>query len=306
MNPFTVILQGGYALEVDPSDTDPAVQTLITGGVFTSPQNQVLELTAAGGERLRFRAEAVVAVVMPAEEGKPGSSRQWPSPPDAQQRSSIVYAHAAPGAVRPYVVIEDFLSAAEHEEVLRLTLSAREKFVASTVDSDEANYRASRVLTGQSPIFDLMRRRIEAALPAVAAELGQTGILAPANVDPSSIECQVTAHNDGDFYRVHNNSGSPRTQHRTISYVYYFLSQPKRFQGGELRLYEVAISEGLYVAGESYWLMEPGDNAVVFFPESRHARGPAGDLSVEGIRGQSLQRQWLDCIGSVVVSPHRG
>jgi SM-20-related protein len=265
MNPVTVILQGGYALELDPADEDPVIQSLISGEIFAAAPDRALEIPTAGGERLRFRAAAIVAVIMPGAEGESaGIAETPPGGANVPPKAAIVYRRAVPGAVEPYVLIENFLPAAEHDEVLRRTLAARERFVASKVDDKELHYRASLVLNDEVPIVELMRPRIAAALPAAAVTLGLAEGLV--RVEPSAVECQVTAHNDGDYYRVHNDAGSPRTKHRTLSYVYYFQSRPKSFQGGELRLYEVAVKDGFYVAGESYWLIEPKDNALLFFP----------------------------------------
>jgi SM-20-related protein len=264
MNPVTVILQGGYALELDPADTDPVIQSLISGAIFAAAPDRVLEISTAGGERLRFRAGAIVAVIQPGAGGEPIGTIGTSPDADAPPKAAIVYSRAAPGAVEPYVLIENFLPAAEHDEVLRRTLAARDRFVASKVDDKELHYRASLVLNNEAAIADVMRPRIAAALPAAAVQLGLAK--GPVRAEPSAVECQVTAHNDGDFYRVHNDAGSPRTKHRTLSYVYYFQSRPRSFQGGELRLYEVAVKDGFYVAGESYWLIEPKNNALLFFP----------------------------------------
>jgi len=264
VNPMTVILQGGYALELDPADEDPVIQSLVSGEIFAAAQDKALELSTAGGERLRFRAGAIVAVVLPGDASEPKGDAGKPPSAEAPQKAALVYRRAAPAAVEPYVLVENFLPAAEHDEVLRRTLAARERFVASKVDDENLHYRASLVLNDEAAIADLMRPRIAAALPTAALRLGLAE--RPVEVEPSAVECQVTAHNDGDFYRVHNDAGSPRTKHRTLSYVYYFQSRPRSFQGGELRLYEVAVSNGFYVAGESYWLIEPKDNAVLFFP----------------------------------------
>lgn len=266
VSPVTVILQGGYALELDPADKDPVVQSLISGEIFAGAPDRSLELSAAGGERLRFRAGAVVAVILPGAEGKPPGAVGNSPAADAPQKGAIVRAHAAAGAIEPFVLIEDFLPATEHDEILSRTLAARERFVASTVDDSQTKYRASLVLTDEAAIVDLMRPRITAALPAAALRLGLVRESLRTAIESSNVECQVTAHNDGDFYRVHNDSGSPRTKHRTLSYVYYFQAGPKSFRGGELRLYEVAVKDGFYVAGESYWLIEPKDNAILFFP----------------------------------------
>ena len=109
-----------------------------------------------------------------------------------------------------------------------------------------------------------MIARLNQALPDVVRRLN---VARAANATGApAVDCQVTAHNDGDFYGVHNDSGAAGLEHRTISYVYYFRTKPKPFRGGELRLYEVAIENGVYVAGDEHWLIEPKDNSVIFFP----------------------------------------
>jgi SM-20-related protein len=161
-------------------------------------------------------------------------------------------------------VLENFLSAAEHAELLRLTLAAQDRFVPSKVDADTLNYRASLVLHDDPAVTGLVTRKILEALPMVARRLaidmGRERARAPV------IECQATAHNDGDFYRVHNDSGSPLTKHRELSYVYYFRRRSGAFTGGELRVYDVVVRDGFFDAAETYSLIEPTDNSIVFFP----------------------------------------
>ena len=48
----------------------------------------------------------------------------------------------------------------------------------------------------------------------------------------SEIEVQLTAHNDGCYYKIHNDAGSEKTASREITYVYYFYQEPKAFSGG--------------------------------------------------------------------------
>ena len=48
------------------------------------------------------------------------------------------------------------------------------------------------------------------------------------------IEPQITASNDGDYFRLHQDGGPDDT--REISFVYFLHSEPRRFSGGELRI----------------------------------------------------------------------
>jgi Rps23 Pro-64 3,4-dihydroxylase Tpa1-like proline 4-hydroxylase len=90
--------------------------------------------------------------------------------------------------------------------------------------------------------------------------------LAIAPFQATQIETQLTAHNDGHYYRVHNDSGSADTCTRVLTYVYYFHHQPKAFTGGELRVYDSHIQQNTYVQAESFHTVEPLDNSIVFFP----------------------------------------
>jgi Rps23 Pro-64 3,4-dihydroxylase Tpa1-like proline 4-hydroxylase len=79
------------------------------------------------------------------------------------------------------------------------------------------------------------------------------------------IESQLTAHNDGHYYKAHNDSGSPDTASRELTYVYYFNREPKQFSGGELRIYDSRIENNFFIKAESYKTIEPINNSIVFF-----------------------------------------
>ena len=164
----------------------------------------------------------------------------------------------------PYLLMEEFLSPAQHAELVQLTLAAEPRFQPSTTAGGSGRRRSSMVLQDDASIAAIMISRLNQALPDVARRLHIAR--APNSTGAPGVECQVTAHNDGDFYGMHNNSGAAGLEHRTISYVYYFRSSPRPFRGGELRLYEVAIKDNRYVAGDDHWLIEPKDNSAIFFP----------------------------------------
>src|SRR5690606_6893562 len=98
----------------------------------------------------------------------------------------------------------------------------------------------------------------ESLLPAITAALK----LSP--FDPTVYEMELVAHNDGAFFARHIDTftganGLPPTQ-RMISAVYYFFETPRRFSGGELRLYPV-------LGGVANWAdIEPVCDTLVCFP----------------------------------------
>ncbi len=93
-------------------------------------------------------------------------------------------------------------------------------------------------------------------LPSVLDQLG----IAPKRI--ANVEMQITAHNDGHYYKLHNDNGSSDALSRTISYVYYLHGFPKMFMGGELVLYD---GDALDVDPETAVVIEPRSNSIIFF-----------------------------------------
>ncbi|MDY7021953.1 MAG: 2OG-Fe(II) oxygenase [Cyanobacteriota bacterium] len=160
-----------------------------------------------------------------------------------------------------HVFIENFLTPEDNKEILNIALSKNDQFVGSTTTTKAANYRQSSILyaTLFPEFYNLMRSRILDKLSAVLPKLNHKPF------DVAQVEMQLTAHNDGCFYKIHNDSGSEKTLTRTITYVYYFHQEPKQFSGGELRLYETELKAGSAISHGKYKAIEPRNNSIVFF-----------------------------------------
>jgi hypothetical protein len=78
------------------------------------------------------------------------------------------------------------------------------------------------------------------------------------------IELQVNASNDGDYFRLHADSDGKDT--REISFVYFVHGEPRRFTGGELRLYEARLINGEIVPADRARTISPTQDTIVFFP----------------------------------------
>ena len=281
-SPATVVLQGGFTLEIDSDNADPVAQALLSGELLKRDPQEVVELTVTNGQRVRFRAGAVVAVIL----GDAESAGQG----EATAAGALDLQLTRPAL--PFVVLEEFLPPDQHAEIVRLTLAAESAFEPSTVASGSGRRRSSSVLHDSASIAAIMIPRLNQALPDVARRLGVSR-MAGATGAPG-VECQVTAHNDGDFYGMHNDSGAVGLNKRTISYVYYFRSRPRAFRGGELRLYEVAIENDTYVAGDEHWLVEPKDNSAVFFPShSMHEVLPVSCTSKQFADSRFTVNGWI-------------
>jgi len=164
------------------------------------------------------------------------------------------------------VVLDEFLAPQELEQLTRFTLEHEADFSASEVISPTAeagvvNYehRRSRVLMDLAEHEDLMLERIKAVLPQVLHALGME------EFSVSGSEVQVTASNDGDFFRFHSDNGSDRVASRHLTFVYFFHREPRQFEGGELHIHDARLEEGSYVSEGSYQTIVPQQNQIVFF-----------------------------------------
>jgi Rps23 Pro-64 3,4-dihydroxylase Tpa1-like proline 4-hydroxylase len=85
-----------------------------------------------------------------------------------------------------------------------------------------------------------VERRVEELAPCLIAQLGLTPF------KPTGFETELVAHENGAFYKRHIDLfTSVRDREavsgdRLISVVVYFHREPRRFDGGELRLYPQA------------------------------------------------------------------
>ena len=154
---------------------------------------------------------------------------------------------------------DNFLSPDEHQALLAYLLANESRFVPATVDSAARDYRASLVLYDFPEYAALFEARVRQQLPELCRFFGIPLF------DPSRVECQLNAHNDGHFYKTHNDNGSPATARRLLTCVYYLHQQPCAFTGGALRLVDSRVENNFYVAADTWRDIEPVDNSAVFF-----------------------------------------
>jgi Rps23 Pro-64 3,4-dihydroxylase Tpa1-like proline 4-hydroxylase len=165
------------------------------------------------------------------------------------------------------VVLDEFLAPQELDELTHFTLEHEPDFSASEVispveDGGVVNYehRRSRVLMDLQRHQDVILNRIRGVLPQVVQELGMEGF------SIADVEVQITASNDGDFFRFHSDNGSDRVASRYLTFVYFFHREPRQFEGGELRIHDARLEDGTYVSEGSYQAVVPRQNQIVFFP----------------------------------------
>lgn len=167
-----------------------------------------------------------------------------------------------------YVRVTDFLPPDEHARMLSSALAWEQDFQDSGVIGTDGksqvdhHSRKSRSLrSGRlDELWHMFDKRLRAMLPVVRQQLGIPWF------PISSIERQLTAHGRGGFFVPHVDNGNPLLYGRRISCVYYFHHLPKRFSGGELRLYDTWVTPTGNTGAGTYTTLEPLDNSLVFFP----------------------------------------
>jgi Rps23 Pro-64 3,4-dihydroxylase Tpa1-like proline 4-hydroxylase len=161
------------------------------------------------------------------------------------------------------LVLDEFLAPQELHRLAQYVEAHESDFVLSevvapgaTASAVDFEHRKSRVLFELREHEDVISGRILSYLPRILPAVG----LEPFPI--ARVEAQITASNDGDFFRPHEDNGEPPLQTRQLTFVYFFHREPKAFQGGELRIYDPRETNG---AG-SYRAIIPQQNQIVFFP----------------------------------------
>ncbi len=171
----------------------------------------------------------------------------------------------------PHLVVEGFLSDDEHAELLQIA-SDDGLFAPAHVTHPGANkgttddrFRRATVADVAPEVFDIFEDKLTALLPHLRREIGIDRFAA------GRIERQITAYRDGDFFRPHTDVGDPYAESaaRRLSYVYYFNDAKRGYEGGELVLFdEETTDDGAIERAESFVVIEPVDNSIVFFPST--------------------------------------
>ncbi|MCT7949023.1 2OG-Fe(II) oxygenase [Ancylothrix sp. C2] len=158
-----------------------------------------------------------------------------------------------------FLQFDNFLKEEELGRLLKFVGEKQADFTTTTTSTGAADYRKSWVLHQFPEFAELMIEGVRQVVPDVLSKFSIP------NFEISQVEAQLTAHNDGNYYKVHNDNGSAETATRTLTYVYYFYRQPKAFSGGELVIYDSKIQNNYYVKADSYKTVDPRNNSVVFF-----------------------------------------
>ncbi|HEY9666576.1 MAG TPA: 2OG-Fe(II) oxygenase [Coleofasciculaceae cyanobacterium] len=246
-----LLLMGGHQYTLYLNQDSPLLHNLIKA-ILARTQKQesnfscVFQLPLEEGRAtLCFPSEHLVGLVT--------------EPPVYLQQKEEAKPKATEILVSDWVQIDNFLTIDEKKQLLNYVWQAESDFVPTSTSTGDLNYRQSTILYSFPEFSQLIVNRIQAILPDVFRKLK----LSPFPV--GQIETQLTAHNNGNYYKIHNDNGSPDTATRELTYVYYFYREPKPFSGGELLIYDSKLENNFYVKADSSHRVEPRNNSIVFF-----------------------------------------
>jgi 2OG-Fe(II) oxygenase superfamily len=137
------------------------------------------------------------------------------------------------------VSIANFLNS-KRQPMLDFVLSQEQNFHPATIALGSGNrvviegVRRARILDNLGGFEHLFLNRLQEQLQPALDRLGHK------EFPLGRIEVQITASNDGDYFRLHQDGGPDDT--REISFVYFLHSEPRRFSGGELRIRTETVS----------------------------------------------------------------
>ncbi len=275
-------LAGGHRHQLTLPEDSPLLVDLFSALSTGGAQGGFVQLPMREGRAAcSFHVSQLVSVVTQppvlVEAARPAVEEARPAPrPASQAQQPMPIEISQPG----FTVVDDFLGPEEHADMLAYALANQEQFEPGTVAAQRTDHRENLVSMrfGQSAHATLLCNRLLTWLPVLCRSLDQP--LFPLE----TVECQLTAGNDGHYYRIHNDSGHGETNPRALSCVYYFFRDPKAFEGGELRLYDAERQGDAVRPSKTFRVIQPVANRLVIFRsdafhEVRPVKCPSGDFA---------------------------
>jgi Rps23 Pro-64 3,4-dihydroxylase Tpa1-like proline 4-hydroxylase len=264
-----LLLAGGQSAALTLSPEHPLLSQLLGAIADRSsgaPNGALFQIPIEGGRAsLTFAAEQLVGVVTdPAVTIKPDEADQAGAVSTLSPAiAAAAEASAAQGLgdlVRhPVVQLDGFLTGSQAAWLMELAFAAEQRFVRSRVSDSRDDYRHSLMMAAPHDLWELMTGKIRTVMPEVMSQL-RAGKFTVGNID-----CQITASVDGSYFKVHTDADDQQMVKRQLTYVYYFNREPRGFTGGELRIYDDRIKNGKLAATDSFQVVEPRHNSIVFF-----------------------------------------
>jgi Rps23 Pro-64 3,4-dihydroxylase Tpa1-like proline 4-hydroxylase len=192
-------------------------------------------------------------------------------------------------------ILNDFLPAKEHAQLLDFALAHQSGFTPATVYEEgaqvvtQSHRSAEKLKGGLGPLKETFLAHVRECLPEIFTQTG---------VPPKPVvrfETEVVAHGEGGRFGRHIDTltGASRKDDdspgvRTVSGVYYFYREPKAFSGGELRLYAFGSDDHVDIT--------PQQNSLVMFPSfAAHEVLPVSCATGDFADSRFSVNCWLHC-----------
>jgi Rps23 Pro-64 3,4-dihydroxylase Tpa1-like proline 4-hydroxylase len=191
----------------------------------------------------------------------------WPAPPEGMRAA-------------PFVLLKDFLPRDFHDALIPLLVASQNRLVPATIGHDEYTPEGRQTLDfpddweGRQRFKDCVREILSRVTPRLHVP----------PVKLRRIELAVRAYLNGHFYKMHMDT-TPKNIHgdRVVSFVYFFHRVPRRYEGGELLLFETDVRADKYSQAR-FSRIVPEDNAIILFPSNFYhsvlpVRCPGGEFA---------------------------
>jgi hypothetical protein len=194
-----------------------------------------------------------------------------------------------------FVTLENFLGE-RRAELLDYAVEHEQEFSKATVVDDggvvvDERRRRARTLDRLGDLEGLFVERLKEVLaPAL-----QRMKLEPFPL--GRVEIQMTASGDGDYFRLHHDSDDTST--RELSFVYFLYREPRRFSGGELRIFDAEVIDGQRTPTDRSQILSPRQDVLVLFPSrNEHELLPVRVPSREFADSRFTVNGWIHRAGS--------
>jgi Rps23 Pro-64 3,4-dihydroxylase Tpa1-like proline 4-hydroxylase len=280
---LSISLAGGATHEVVMREDAPELPTLYAALATPEAPHRFVQLPVDGGRvACSFHTSKVVSIVS----DPPVVLNLDGAPSAVGAGTALARSPQIAGRLRRprFVVVDNFLSQAEHDELLAYALLSEGQFQKGTVTTYEPDMRQNLVILnfGETAHSRMIENRILMWYPLVAKSLGM-------RVFPlGEIESHLTAASDGYYFKTHSDE-APEIP-RVLTFLYYLHREPRGFAGGDLRLYD-SIEEQVGPGpgtdrrpADTFTTVVPAANRLVVFPsdefhEALPVRCPSGKFS---------------------------
>lgn len=188
--------------------------------------------------------------------------RDTPVPTSLADRLAGLSVRLAPKMLTArHVVIDDFVPIEVRRDAIRAIDGARHELVAASTTNGDVTARQAWLVPDDwsTSIRADVEARVRAVVPDVAARLGIPAF------EPEMMTSQLTAFGDRSHYQVHTDTAGGSTATRKMTFVCYLHDRPRRFSGGQLRIWDTDLNDTARQPDGEPIVVEPTDGSVVFF-----------------------------------------